>query len=296
MTPGRRPEERILALAAYLHTHPGGVTRAEVAEDVPGYDGGDEAVRRMLHRDLGDLQEAFGIEVLFDERTQRYRLAPPFFTPAEREALVAAAALTAVEGLPTADPDPLGLAVGDEQAQVFVQVHRHVPALRAAIARRRPVRFTYRTTPREVEPLALASAWGRWYLIGRQRPEAALRRFRLDRIEGAVEPHGPEQAFAVPDDLDAAVHRAVDPNVWGDDPPVEAVVAVDPDHLDRFRREFAATITGVDPERHEVTLTVRHRASFPVRLAAYRGHARLVAPGELVDEVRDWLLSLAGQP
>jgi predicted DNA-binding transcriptional regulator YafY len=296
VTPGRRPEERVLALAAYLHEHPRGVTRADIVEDVPGYGGGEEAVRRMLHRDLADLRDAFGIEVTFDERSQRYRLAPPFFTPAEREALVAAAALAAVEGLPTADPDPIGAAAGDDQVQVVLSVHPHVPVLRAAIARRRAVRFTYRGAAREVEPLALASAWGRWYLLGRQRPETVLRRFRLDRIEGGVVACGDERAFTVPDDLDAALSRAVDPNVWGEDPPVDAVVAVDRDHLDRFRREFAATITSHDPDRGEVTLTVRHRASLPVRLAAYRGHARLVAPVELVDEVRAWLLRLAGQP
>lgn len=296
MTPARRPEERILALAAYLHAHPQGVTRSEIAEDVPGYEGGDEATRRMLHRDLGDLLQGFGIEVVFDDTAGRYRLRPPFFTPAEREALIAATALMRVEGLRSSDLDPIGAAVDGEQVQVIVRVHELVPVLRAAIAARQAVRFTYHGTVREVEPFALACAWDRWYLIARQRPETDLRRFRLDRITGNLTEVGEPGGFTVPGDLSVAIGHAVDPNVWGEDPPVEALVAVAPDHLERFRRDFAATITDCDAQRSEVRLTVRHRASFPVRLAAYRGHARLLGPEELVAEVRAWFGALAEAP
>lgn len=296
MTPARRPEERILALAAYLHAHPRGVTRAEITEDVPGYAGGDEAVRRMLHRDLDDLRQGFGIEVVYDEAQQGYRLQPPFFTPAEREALIAAAALMRVEGLGSSDLDPIGGAVEGEHVQVIVRVHALVPTLRAAIAARRAVRITYHGSAREVEPFALTCAWDRWYLIARQRPETALRRFRLDRITGDVVEVGEPGAFSLPGDLPVAIGHAVDPNAWGEDPPVDALVAVAPDHLERFRREFAATITHCDAERGEVRLTVRHRASFPVRLAAYRGRVRLLGPDELVTEVRAWFGALAEAP
>ena len=65
-------------------------------------------------------------------------------------------------------------------------------ALWSAVRDRAPVQFTYRTqgsgevAARSVEPWAVTSWHGRWYLTGYDRDRAAPRVFRLTRVESGV--------------------------------------------------------------------------------------------------------------
>src|SRR3954470_2062831 len=81
-------------------------------------------------------------------------------------------------------------------------------ALWAAVRDRVPVRFTYRTAgtgavaERTVEPWAVTSWHGHWYLTGHDRDRDAARVFRLSRVESAVRTVGRPGDYEVPADHD----------------------------------------------------------------------------------------------
>ena len=79
-------------------------------------------------------------------------------------------------------------------------------ALYAATRDRAPVRFRYRkpdgeTAERSVQPWALTSRGGRWYIVGLDADRAAPRSFRLSRITGPVRAGRPGR-YEIPPDLD----------------------------------------------------------------------------------------------
>ena len=84
-----------------------------------------------------------------------------------------------------------------------------------------PCTFAYRsregeTTTRHLEPWALTSRGGHWYVVGLRPRPPGRRSFRLSRIEGAVRRVGPAGAYRVPDDVDAAAdHAGVHPGAAG---------------------------------------------------------------------------------
>jgi predicted DNA-binding transcriptional regulator YafY len=226
--------------------------------------------------------------------------------PAERRALLAAAAAVAVEGLDSDVPGALGTAVDDADAQIVIRVHELVAVLRDAIGDAQAVAFTYDGEERVVEPYALGTWRNRWYLAGRDRARDGLRRFRLDRIEPAtpvIRPHGGARAYVVPDDFDAEAAFDLDPNSWGTDPCMRARVSVGRDHLDAFLAEFAGAapvsasatrdIHALATPKLEVELDVREYGSFRTRLLAFGANAVVVDPPELVNVVRDHLRALA---
>jgi predicted DNA-binding transcriptional regulator YafY len=54
-----------------------------------------------------------------------------------------------------------------------------------------------------VQPWAITSWHGRWYLVGHDTDRGAVRVFRLSRVEGRVRRTGRPGSFDVPEDLDA---------------------------------------------------------------------------------------------
>jgi len=164
-----QPAERILALAVYARDRAGSLlTLQDIVEEVPGYElpgGGElvtgspawEAARKRLTRDITDLREHWGIVLAYDEVEHSYALDPPFFTPEERRALIAAAATVDVEGVDPDVPGALGSAVDDRDAQIVLRVHELVGVLGDAIRTRTPVTFVHHGKKREVEPYAIGT-------------------------------------------------------------------------------------------------------------------------------------------
>src|SRR5690606_21903886 len=80
----------------------------------------------------------------------------------------------------------------------------------ALLARRR-VKFKYSAraastaSARVVEPWALVSRRGGWYLVGRDTDRNDLRTFRLSRIQGSVTPSGQGRGadYEIPDGFDS---------------------------------------------------------------------------------------------
>lgn len=301
------PTARIFNLAAYLkQCGPEGSTLDDLTRHVHGYDhdvGRDdagelrtdtpewEALRKLLQRDLKDLREVWGIDAHFDEANHRYRLEPPFFTPRERAALIAAAATVDVKGI-DGGPGQIGAGVSDAVADVVIRVHVLVAELRRAIDARTPVAFTHQGRRRTFHPYALGSWRGRWYVAGWDPELETMRRYRLDRIE--TDPPLEQvdgDRFEVLDWFDADLAFELDPNAWGRDQLVRAQVAVDHDFLTAVAEEFGATV--VD-DGDVLAFDVRHYESTRNRLFAFRDHVRVLAPPVLVAMMRDHLAALAG--
>ncbi len=301
------PTGRIFNLAAYLkQCGREGSTLDDVTRHVDGYDheiGRDnsgqlvtgtaewESLRKLLQRDLIDLREVWGIDAHFDEGNHRYRLEPPFFTPKERAALIAAAATVDVEGI-DGGPGQIGAGVSDAVADVVIRVHVLVTDLRRAIDARTPVAFSHQGRRRTFHPYALGSWRGRWYVAGWDPELETMRRYRLDRIEADPPLEQlDDDSFTVLDWFDADLAFELDPNAWGRDQLVRAQVAVDHDFVAAVVEEFGATI--VD-DGDVVAFDVRHYESTRNRLFAFRDHVRVLAPPSLVAMMRDHLAALIG--
>ncbi|HEX5613883.1 MAG TPA: WYL domain-containing protein [Acidimicrobiia bacterium] len=302
--------ERILRLAAYLADRGRtSVTLGTISADVPGYGGDDdpprdergelvvdtrewETIRKRLQRDLKVLDDTLGIEV--ETTDDGYRLRPPFFTPDERRALIAAAAAVDVEGV---DDEPvlgeLGTAVDASTRRIVLAVPERVRELSAAIRERAPVTFTYHGRARTVDAYALGRWRTHWYVVGREHDADAIRKYRLDRIEtasGALDVTvGEPGSYTVPASFDATEQLRLDPNDWGQDPPVAARIEVSPDHVHNFQYELGGRVRDRADTHVVVEVEVRHYESFRERVLRFGEHARVVGPPELVTLVRDHL-------
>jgi hypothetical protein len=307
------PTERVLKLAAFAAnrcTNGAAITLTDIVDGV-GYPGDPErdargeivvnttaweTLRKAVTRDVQDLRREWGIRLDYDAATHSYRLAPPFFTTAERRALLAAVGAVAVQGTPAGTPGELGATLDDRRALVVLRIHDLVAALREAIGERRAVTFVLAGLERHVLPYALGSWHNRWYLAAHDVDRDALRRYRLDRIDPGtptIALTGPVHAYDVPTDLDLDALFDLDPNSWGEDPVLHARVRVGIDHVDAFRGELGGKIEETADGSVVIGLEVRQYASFRTRLLAFRGSAVVLDPPELVAVVHDHLATLA---
>lgn len=198
-----------------------------------------ESARRMFERDKDDLRalgvpietrdlDAFGSEVGYTIDRAAYELPDVELTAEEVAALALALRAAgddvdrlALSKVAARAPDPADLPA---PAPTTVTLDASpVEALADAVVGGASVRFTYRPASgevgaRTVDPYAVASRRGAWYLVGRDHDRDAVRAFRLDRVEGAIRTVGQPGTVHVPDDLDVSTHL---------DGPVEPEVAVE---------------------------------------------------------------------
>jgi predicted DNA-binding transcriptional regulator YafY len=289
------PYVRMLRLAAFVRDVNGECTLEQIGENVPGYADLDRAaLEKKVQRDLADLATYLGVRITWHADEQVYRLEQPYFTPAERAALIAAAALVDVEGVADAlAPGELGAAVAQDTARVVIQVHGRVIDLRDAIATRTPVRFRYHGRERTVAPYGVGMWRNRWYLAGLEADGDPVRKYRLDRIETRVDGTAvtlltDAPTYEIPAGFDLATELRLDPNTWGNDPEVTARVLVANDQVPTLLSEFDGTTVETGADGTVVDVVVRDYESFIIRLLGFGG-ARLLAPPLLVDRLRAWL-------
>ncbi|HEX2808753.1 MAG TPA: WYL domain-containing protein [Kineosporiaceae bacterium] len=224
--------ERLLNLVIALVATRRWLTKEQIRRAVPQYADCEtaEAFDRMFERDKEDLRE-LGVPLvtgtessLFDDE-QGYRIdrdAYPLpeiaFTGQELAVLGLAsrvwqqASLAGPAARAMTKLRALGVEVDTESLiGVEPRVRAAEPAfdpMYAATRDRAPVRFRYRKpdgeiTDRRVEPWALTSTGGHWYVVGRDVDRGAARAFRLSRVQGAVRAGRPG-GYEIPADLDAA--------------------------------------------------------------------------------------------
>ncbi|MCA1780969.1 MAG: helix-turn-helix transcriptional regulator [Dermatophilaceae bacterium] len=188
----------------------------------------DEAFERMFERDKDELRE-LGVplqtvesDVLFEDEVG-YRIHSDDYVLPEIEfetdelvvlglaartwshGTLGGAAAQALRKLQATQPDtddaPSGLVeprLGTSEP-TFPEILRCVQELRE-------IRFGYRRADatqvqqRRVQPWALSSIRGHWYLTGLDLDRDEQRVFRLSRIAGAVTRHGPSGAYTIPPD------------------------------------------------------------------------------------------------
>jgi proteasome accessory factor B len=301
--------ERLLNLVICLLSTRRPLTKAQIRQAVPQYaeNTSAEAFDRMFERDKDELRE-LGIplettseDALFDDevgyRVDRDAYALPDVHLAPDELAVLGLASRVWQQASLAGPATLALtklsALGappDERSLIGLEprVRTAEPAFEAlwsAVRDRAPVQFTYRTqgsgevAARTVEPWAVTSWHGRWYLTGYDRDRRAPRVFRLTRVESVVRRVGPPGEYQVPDDHDP---RVMVGDLTVDRPRRTARLLVRPGAGQTLRRRAVGADASRDAEgRDELRLEFDDLDAFATELAPYGAAVLVAEPDDL---------------
>jgi proteasome accessory factor BC len=293
------------------------ITARDVKQNVEGYsEMSDEAFARRFYSDRAELRDLgvplhsqrdeFTGEELYTLRSEQYFL--PELRLEEDELAALQTALYLLEGQ-FAYAEPLRLALQNlalgrpaqleppTESAVRVNVlgsdyspemPGRLTKLEGAISKQRTVKFTYWTISRDetrertVNPFALFSDNGIWYVVGHDLDEDAERMFRVSRIRGDIRfATRRERDFRPPEDFDPAVFRGRPPWQIGELVD-EAKIEVSPDTAWWVERAFAGR-----GEVGEGVFTTPYAdlgqlASWVLR---QDGRARPLSPPQLVAEV-----------
>ena len=313
-----RKTERLLNLViCLLHTRRY-LTVQEIRSAVPGYESdSEEAFRRMFERDKAELRDlgipletgtdsaAHDDELGYRIARGDYELPPLSLEPDEAAALGLAARLLHSAPLASATASALlklraaGIDAPEASGALEPQIAGNEPSFEAclaAVTARRAVRFTYRAAGgadqvREVQPWGVVWWHGRWYLVGHDIARAATRVFRLSRVVGAVEPHGPEDAFNTPEGLDL---RAQVARLAGAEPRSTALLRLRTGAGWALRREASAT-TGDGDGWDVIELPYADPERLADLVTGFGADAVVLGPDDARDAVVRRLRAAAGE-
>lgn len=275
------------------------ITKALGRQSTTAYLQGDSG-ERAFFRDLATLREA-GIPLVETDDTysidkRDYYLPDLHLSEEAQLALNLAATVVAFDGRSwsTSAAWKLGGLVRGQDRLAVVPSQDHLPALFAACADGRRVRFEHGGKDRVVDAWGLLLREGYWYLVGWYADAADWRFFRVDRITGGVADVGPIEQ-AEPDGFDAAAAFPHDPKLVGGDETVIGLVEVDAVLAGKVQAEHPRARV---PERRDdgsivIELAVTNRPAFRSWLLGLLDHARVLGPDELVADVRAWLTAIA---
>lgn len=303
--------ERLTNLLLVLLSAERPLTLDEIVHTVEGYPGTKDAFRQAFERDKRLLREQ-GIDVSVESLPGGgdqigYRIPPDTYylpdlglTADEQQALNLALAAVQVDeaagrdaswklGVPGAPGTMAGAPVGT------IPSAPSLPVLHEAIRTRSAVTFVHRGVQRVLEPYGLLFRDGFWYVVGRDRDRDAVRSFRIDRITGTPELGG-TGSFEIPDGVDW--RRAMPDEPWsiGSGPATDAQVVVDAVYA--RMTESAVGSARVVERRADGSVVLRipvvNVDLFRSWVLEMLGHAEVVEPSELRDEVASWVRPLAG--
>jgi proteasome accessory factor B len=224
-----RKTERLVNLTIALLATKRFITKSEIFRTVDGYEGSDESKERMFERDKDDLRN-LGIEIevgtfdpLFEDESG-YRIKPESyqFQLGEVNAQEITLLSLAAEAWRGASMDQSALsalnklhAIGIESdsellldlAPAVISGDTNLAIVISAIAAKTVLSFSYlneelQAESRVLEPFAVSSRYGHWYIFGNDLDRNADRLFRLDRVSGDLKLQGKSGAFEIPSDLD----------------------------------------------------------------------------------------------
>jgi proteasome accessory factor B len=317
-SPAATKTERLLNLTICLLYTRQPLSKSRIRTLVPQYaDSNDEAFDRMFERDKDELRElgvplrTEVIDAFFDDETgyridqREYRL-PEIDFSADELAVVGLAS-RAWSQASLAGPAAQALrklqAAGLERDEEGVSgigplLHTTEPAfeqVRRAVLTRTPLRFSYRgggagsVTERHLQPWALTSWHGRWYLTAHDLDREAPRVFRLDRVEGTVTLARRGGTYTVPADHDARTMITASQGRAEDR--VRARIALQPGSGHLLRRRATETSTGADGW-DVVLLEEVSRTGLVADVAGLGPAARVLEPADLAEAVRACLRSV----
>ncbi|HEX2110296.1 MAG TPA: WYL domain-containing protein [Gaiellaceae bacterium] len=293
------------------------ITARDVKQNVEGYsEMSDEAFARRFYSDRAELRDLgvplhsqrdeFTGEELYTLRSEQYFL--PELKLEEDELAALQTALYLLEGQ-FAYAEPLRLALQNlalgrpgrleppTESAVRVNVlgsdyspemPGRLTKLEGAISKQRTVRFTYWTIGRDeeaertVNPYALFSDNGIWYVVGHDVERGGERMFRVSRIRGDIRfATRRERDFRPPEDFDPSVFRGRPPWQIGDLVD-EATIEVSPDTAWWVERAFAGR---GEVEEGVFTTPYADLGQLASWVLRQDGRARPFSPPELVAEV-----------
>jgi predicted DNA-binding transcriptional regulator YafY len=295
--PGRDqlgPMERLVRLIGALTQHPQGAPLAVMLTALGSADAAPEARRRMLSRDVDQLNllgydvrnvaEA-GADGVYVMRARDNRL-QVLLTPEQRGELLRAALAAGLDDL----GGHLGASDPPSAPSSATPSPPTLDLVQRGTTRHCLVRFTYKGEPRVVHPGQVHSGPSGWYLRGREEGSGIVKEYVVSRMSD-VSLGDPGSA----DVLEEATRPTLDPLSWGEDPPTEVVLAVEPDQLVLVENLLGA------PRRTEqgaggllATYVVTNRAVFRWRLYELGTRVRVVAPDDVRDEMLAELRAIAG--
>jgi len=196
-------------------------------------------------------------------------------------------------------PEPLRASIAEQHLLTMGRPERdpgrrHVAQLGEAVGCRRRVEFRYhtvdaaRTEARIVRPYGLGLVDGNWHLVGldesRNKPKGAVRRFRLDRIQGKVAVVDKKNdAYEVPADFDISSQIEQEEFEMGEGAEIEVTVELDDvaTWLMARRRRGAGTLKTLKDGRGHFKVTIRNEEGFFRWMAEFGQHARVLTPKRL---------------
>jgi proteasome accessory factor C len=298
--------ERVTDLVLVLLETQQPLTLDAIAHHVPGYPAEHAARRQAFERDKRLLRDE-GIPVLTErlpgneqygyliDRDQFY-LPDLALEPDEQVALH-----LAVAGVHLGDPSgrdallKLGAAgLGDVRPIASMVPTAALIDLFEAVRTRATAAFTYRGAPRRVGPVGLWFRFGHWYLVAWDLDRAAVRTFRVDRVEGDVTRGEAGSAESVPDDID--IEAALPDEPWdaeGADR-IEMRIHVDALEARRVADEVGEdkVVRRLDDGSIELVLGVSSFASIRSWVLGLADRATVLEPPAFRDELVDWLTAL----
>ena len=228
-----RKTERLVNLTIALLATKRYLTKSEIFRTVDGYEGAPESKERMFERDKDDLRnlgiviEVGTFDPLFEDESG-YRIKPENYqfqlgeldskdiallslaAEAWRGAALDSSALSALVKLHAIGIETDAEALPD-LAPVIISKDTNLALAISAITSRTIISFSYlsealQLESRVLEPYAVASRYGHWYLFGMDLDRKDLRSFRLDRIQGALATKGRAGNYEIPQSFSVKGH------------------------------------------------------------------------------------------
>jgi predicted DNA-binding transcriptional regulator YafY len=186
-------------------------------------------------------------------------------------------------------------AVGEDGVPVpaaAVPVDERAATVFGAVAERRRLRFTYKKTPRLVDPWRMSYRNGQWYLSGFDHGRGEQRLYRLDRVTGAVTTDGDAGAFERPANGGGGPAR---PWQIGDDDEVTVDLHVDAEQVPWALEQLgAATVVERRADGSvRFAVPVRNVDAFRTFVVGLLDHAEVLGPPAVRAGIVEWLAAVA---
>ena len=324
--------ERQLNLVSYLLSARAPVPFSDMRAQVVGYDdeASPDAIEKRFDRDKADLR-AIGVVIEYraDDPTgqagyvidkQGYFLPELVLDPEDAMLLAVLQRTLGVVDDPlgrnlksalaklTIDsqlPEPLRASVTEQHLLTMGRgskdaQRQHLSTLGEAVAHRRKVTFRYhaastgQSEKRTLRPYGLGLADGNWYLIAYDEGRAAVRQFRLDRIQSKVSAPSRRGAaeFDVPNDFDLSAHVGIEEFQIDEGAP-QVTVVLETDEVATWLLERRVRGAGRLTSRADGTGTyeveVRSEEGLLRWLAEFGGRVRVVSPARIAEAFRERL-------
>ncbi len=323
--------ERLINLTAALLSAERPLRAEELRERIAGYPDDRASFRRQFERDKDALRElGLPLETITERRgndevmayrvnADDYYVRDPGLEPDELSALHLASRLVEIEGLDTAsglwklnaaaraersrrrrpgrndEANQMTADEGQGPITATLPADERLTELFGLIASGASVSFGYRGELRHVQPRRLSFSRAHWYLIAFDLGRAAERSFRLDRMEGPLDPGAAEQ---LPPTSGRARSSAFSrPWEMGDaNAEVVAVVRIDAAQSPWAIRHVgsSAVVQTLSDGSVELALAVRNVEAFRTFVLGFLDHAEVMSPPDLRADMVAWLNTLAG--